>query len=244
MSSCSNGCFRWLCGGHASTSRSNTSPEAPAAEELSAWAANYYGSVGPLADPALKSSAVCVKNTEDPEDDDDDNCAALDSLLQEVGGVHNAQNSEQQDAVDFLEQMLGSSHLGKQASDPSRALYDACWEGDFESAFNALEKGADTSKGFGIRQNTALHVAARTGHPQLVGMLLRQGAPPSARNSDGETPLFGAITEGNVAATQSLVEARADVNAKDDVGETPLDIARKRERQDFVNFLLKNGAHD
>ena len=49
---------------------------------------------------------------------------------------------------------------------------------------------------------------------------------------DGETPLFGSVTEGHVACTQLLVEAKADVNAKDGQNRSLLEVAEVRGYQD------------
>eukprot|EP00929_Paragymnodinium_shiwhaense_P077337 TRINITY_DN39822_c0_g1_i2.p1 TRINITY_DN39822_c0_g1~~TRINITY_DN39822_c0_g1_i2.p1 ORF type:complete len:226 (-),score=61.05 TRINITY_DN39822_c0_g1_i2:78-755(-) len=175
--------------------------------------------------------------------------AVADSLADALlgGGGGGAVGDEQQQALDFMEQLLsgGPSKKTQQQAGPrdwSRELYDACWQGDFEMAFNALEKGADKSQGYGSRLNTALHIAARTGHPQLLGMLVAQGAPIDAKNTDGETPLFGAVIEQNVGATQALVDAKADINARDNERRTVLSVAIEKERQDFVEFLRGNGA--
>mmetsp|Transcript_16586 Transcript_16586/g.29023 ORF Transcript_16586/g.29023 Transcript_16586/m.29023 type:complete len:208 (-) Transcript_16586:84-707(-) len=130
--------------------------------------------------------------------------------------------------------------------DQSRVLYDAAWNSDFEEAFNAIEAGADPMARFGVRKITSLHVAARTGNTKILGMLLHYEKAPKvdleARNKDGETPLFGAVLEGHVGTTQALVDARADVNAKDNEGATVLSIAKEKGKQDFVDFLKSSGA--
>eukprot|EP00747_Dinoflagellata_sp_TGD_P167511 gnl/TRDRNA2_/TRDRNA2_192040_c0_seq1.p1 gnl/TRDRNA2_/TRDRNA2_192040_c0~~gnl/TRDRNA2_/TRDRNA2_192040_c0_seq1.p1 ORF type:complete len:207 (-),score=40.61 gnl/TRDRNA2_/TRDRNA2_192040_c0_seq1:29-649(-) len=138
----------------------------------------------------------------------------------------------------------------KKGPEPSRALYDACWNGDFEGAFKALENGADPKVGYGPRRNTALHVAARTGNPKCLGMILKRGgsdqpfvAPDlECKNAAGETPLFAAVVEGNAPATEALVDAKADVNARDSEGQSVLAVAKSRGREGFVEFLLKEGA--
>eukprot|EP00434_Breviolum_minutum_P015875 symbB.v1.2.013989.t1/scaffold1008.1/size148887/1 len=136
------------------------------------------------------------------------------------------------------------------AKNQSRELYDCCWQGDFDGAYDALEAGADPYATFGVRKICSFHVAARTGNTPIMNMLLssKVAADPlrgvDLRNKDGETPLFGAVTEGHVGTTQALVEAKADVNCRDDQGRNVLQIARARGYQDFVEFLLSYGAED
>ncbi|CAE7632628.1 Ankrd28 [Symbiodinium pilosum] len=129
-----------------------------------------------------------------------------------------------------------------------RELYDAAWQGDFDGVFDALEAGADPYAKYGVRKITALHVAARTGNRQILDMLLTWEKAPKpqldVQNKDGETPLFGAVIEGHVGTTQALVDAKADVNVKDNEGRTVLCIAQQREQQDFVDFLISRGAID
>mmetsp|Transcript_51522 Transcript_51522/g.95312 ORF Transcript_51522/g.95312 Transcript_51522/m.95312 type:complete len:200 (-) Transcript_51522:39-638(-) len=141
-----------------------------------------------------------------------------------------------------------SDHAKKKlvaATNASRDLYDAAWIGDFEGAFKALEQGADPYRCFGARKISTLHVAARTGNTPVMQMLLaREGAQLEIQNKDGETPLFGAVMEGHVSTTQLLVDAKADVNARDSFGRTVLAIARARGKTDFVEFLTARGAID
>uniref|UniRef100_A0A7S4S1U8 Ankyrin repeat domain-containing protein n=1 Tax=Alexandrium monilatum TaxID=311494 RepID=A0A7S4S1U8_9DINO len=130
-----------------------------------------------------------------------------------------------------------------ETANKSRELYDAAWMGDFDGAFEAMEAGADPAKGFGPRKITALHVAARTDNKWILGMLLKSGRVPfDVQNRDGETALFGAVVEGNVGATQLLIDARADINHRDGTGKTVLAVAQARGMQKFVEFLQANGG--
>mmetsp|Transcript_29667 Transcript_29667/g.69922 ORF Transcript_29667/g.69922 Transcript_29667/m.69922 type:complete len:216 (+) Transcript_29667:64-711(+) len=151
-----------------------------------------------------------------------------------------------QDSAEPLEQHVAGARRSQGRTDHSRELYDATWQGDFDGAFDALEAGADPYARYGVRKITALHVAARTGNRQIMEMLLRWEKAPTpqldVQNKDGETPLFGAVLEGHVGTTQALVDAKADVNIKDNEGRTVLSIARQRERQDFIDFLTASGA--
>eukprot|EP00933_Yihiella_yeosuensis_P076214 TRINITY_DN85898_c0_g1_i1.p1 TRINITY_DN85898_c0_g1~~TRINITY_DN85898_c0_g1_i1.p1 ORF type:complete len:254 (+),score=56.45 TRINITY_DN85898_c0_g1_i1:128-889(+) len=210
---------------------------------------------------AIETKSETLERTEPKEraDEKPSNAAMVDQLISNVApepaSLTAEEATQRRDAEDFLEQLLtgGPSSSKKGAAkdaeirkDPNRALYDAVWCGDFEQAFDALEAGADPSVGYGRRNNCALHVAARTGHSQILGMLLtweKAPTPPvNARNDDGETPLFGAVIEGNVGATQQLYDARADINARSADGKTVLSIAKSLEREDFVNFLVAGGA--
>lgn len=47
---------------------------------------------------------------------------------------------------------------------------------------------------------------------------------------------------GNVVFAESLIKNGADVNAKNEYGETPLHLAASNEYDNMVEFLIKNGA--
>mmetsp|Transcript_140879 Transcript_140879/g.262882 ORF Transcript_140879/g.262882 Transcript_140879/m.262882 type:complete len:194 (+) Transcript_140879:38-619(+) len=125
----------------------------------------------------------------------------------------------------------------------NRDLYDECWNSDFNEVFDLLEKGADPSKAFGGNKVTSLHVAARTNYNPVLQILIKSGKVSlDARNGSGETPLHSAVKEGHVNATQTLVDAKADINARNSEGVTALGLAKAKNREDFVNFLQAYGA--
>ena len=51
-----------------------------------------------------------------------------------------------------------------------------------------------------------------------------------------------AVEGGNIEAVKQAIADGADVNAKNDGGETPLDRAIKSDEEDFINLLRKHGA--
>lgn len=88
------------------------------------------------------------------------------------------------------------------------------------------------------KYNTAvLHSAARSGTPEVVQLLLDANADPNAigRNPElprsvagGDTPLHVAAFHGKAGVAELLVRSGADVEARDQQGRTPLDVARRR----------------
>jgi ankyrin repeat protein len=103
--------------------------------------------------------------------------------------------------------------------------------------------------------NSILHLACERGmDKELFGRMLELGANPNQRRvSDGATPLhsaaesFGPCYENNkvIEYMLLLLEKGADVNAKDNCGNTPLHIAChsiSRQKFDTVKFLLRNGS--
>lgn len=94
----------------------------------------------------------------------------------------------------------------------------------------------------GMGLGESLSVAAFTGNVSKVKRLLRQGAPPSWKDDDGNTPLHVATSRGHMQVVQQLVSAGADVNATDEDGMTPLIFAVTRGHVRMVQILVDAGA--
>ena len=114
-----------------------------------------------------------------------------------------------------------------------------------------LEADADPRAVDGNGQNV-LHLAARAGAgPRFVDNLIEawehsggaaqagtrhkanntvavQPQPTHARDKWGRTPLLWAVQNGHFNAVQALLAHSSDANARDDQGETPLQVAERR----------------
>uniref|UniRef100_A0A0G4G2T5 Uncharacterized protein n=1 Tax=Chromera velia CCMP2878 TaxID=1169474 RepID=A0A0G4G2T5_9ALVE len=89
---------------------------------------------------------------------------------------------------------------------------------------------------------TALMFAARNGHPEVVGVLLREKALVNAKTSGGETPLFYAASGGHVEVVDALIEGKAEVNEKNNTNSTALIQAAQNGHPEVVALLLKAKA--
>lgn len=102
-----------------------------------------------------------------------------------------------------------------------------------------LESGADVNAR-DKQGNTPLNVALRgkgnANKTNLVALLLSSGADPNAKTRVGQsTPLHSAVTLGDIAVVKLLLSHKADVNATDKNGVTPLQEAT------FFNQRFKAG---
>jgi ankyrin repeat protein len=85
--------------------------------------------------------------------------------------------------------------------------------------------------------------AAMRGDRDAVRGLLKQGADASAAQGDGMTPLHWAADRGDLAITEMLVYAGANVGAVTRIGQyTPLHLASRAGNVEVVRALLKAGA--
>jgi cytohesin len=116
------------------------------------------------------------------------------------------------------------------------------------------------------RGGTPLHGAAYYGYEGLVKLLIAAGAEVNAKDRDGETPLHLAVrmgykaelsveydrgqyytkvhvgSSGSVATVKLLLAARAQVDAEDRHGSTPLGLANDLRRRDIAELLRAKRA--
>lgn len=89
--------------------------------------------------------------------------------------------------------------------------------------------------------------AAKKGDVVAVKQLLKLAPSLSnARDKDGSTPLHCACWKGHVEVVRVLLDAGADINAKnqnDHYGDTALHAAAHGNQKDVVEILIKRGAN-
>lgn len=91
---------------------------------------------------------------------------------------------------------------------------------------------------------TPLGLSAFFKHEALVEFLLKAGANPSlpSNNAFKVAPLHSAAASKNVRIAQLLINAGADVNAKQQEGITPLHSAAHNGDLEMAQLLLSNGS--
>lgn len=127
--------------------------------------------------------------------------------------------------------------------------------GDIQGVLKAIQDGVNINA-IGADENTALYIAAYRVHVPVVHALIEAGANlDRVREYDGETPLMAAagrialsmsqISVGEIARLEvirRLIEAGADVNARNNDGWTALMKAATVGNIEVVKLLLKAGA--
>lgn len=88
--------------------------------------------------------------------------------------------------------------------------------------------------------NTALHIAAKHGTPDLVKFLLSKGANPFAVNKFGATALHLSIKKGQKEIVPLLLN-KENINHPDNEGNTPLHIAASKGLLNILTLLLEEG---
>jgi hypothetical protein len=109
--------------------------------------------------------------------------------------------------------------------------------------YNVKERGGAAANGInavGIKITPAIFSDVYFGEARRVKSLLESNpALVFLRYNGNETPLFGAVSSGR-EMTELMLAAKADVNAKDDRGWTPLHEAYNN--RDIAALLLAHGA--
>jgi uncharacterized protein len=110
-------------------------------------------------------------------------------------------------------------------------------------ATELLDLGAsvDARDRFGARP---LSHAAKSGHLQMIDLLLARGAPIDARNLAGATALYFAAEGGNTLIVQRLIERGADVKLTGRGGISPVAAAAYAGNDTIVEALLARGADE
>ena len=110
-----------------------------------------------------------------------------------------------------------------------------------------IRYGADVNQTEMAHNASPLFVAAFSNYPELVTLLLDNGADPSLLTNweTGNTALHGAAFNGAVEAVQALLEGGADVDVQTNTGLTPLMYAISEgihRRTEIITTLLEGGA--
>ena len=126
-------------------------------------------------------------------------------------------------------------------------LYGASLHGDPEITTALLEGGLKVNRRYDPKVYP-LHLAAQSGSPKTVSLLLDHGADIHATgefedpNLSGFTALHFAAREGNLWISQLLIDRGAFVSAEAINNITPLHLAALNGHPDVVDVLLKEGA--
>lgn len=186
-------------------------------------------------------------------------------LLLDRGASVNARDDPEHNGTSALDEAAydGCLHLvrllldrGAEIKHPKRgftALHKAAGWGRVEVMKLLLERGAHV-EAFETRSTTALHEAGTT---SSISFLLSQGFNIEARSSTkGNTPLLEAAHDGSTRAVELLLNSGADINARNDKGETALHLATfhlnaqdratwgtsRYPRLELIKLLLSRGA--
>jgi ankyrin repeat protein len=82
-------------------------------------------------------------------------------------------------------------------------------------------------------------LASRSGHEEVVGILIKNGADIHQKDYDGWTALMKASFRGHKEVVEFLIQKGADVNAKSVTGDTALIIAKDEKTKKAIIDAVK-----
>jgi ankyrin repeat protein len=101
-----------------------------------------------------------------------------------------------------------------------------------------LGKGADLNARTKAGSSVLFVLADDHNAAEVIRSLLNRGAEPNRADVNGWTPLMVAASYGSVKNVQALLEGGASRSARNNSGETALDIARKEKSAAVVDLLV------
>ncbi len=151
-------------------------------------------------------------------------------------------NQLQNEIIDALKEK--GTVIDYQQPEWQSALLGAVEGGHFKLVKQLLENGTPYNE-----QSIYLHIAAYTGHLDIVLLLLEHNADIHLKDINGSTALHYAISKGNAMGTHNaeiariLLKLNADPNAKNNFGETPLNWVIKTRNVKMLRLLLDPNQH-
>jgi len=151
--------------------------------------------------------------------------------------LHRASVSGHDECVQAL--LAASASLPQRGPNGYAALHFAAEFGQLR-VVNLLLHARATPADVSDHGWTPLQRAAIDGHKGVVTALLTNAPnyPIDATDKAGDTALHDASRNGHVAVVRELLLAKAQIDAPNHAGHTPLDVARKAGRKDVADFLL------
>ena len=111
-------------------------------------------------------------------------------------------------------------------------IHNAAERGKFDTVRLLIVLGAEPP----------LTMLAYNGQKAIIQMLLRAGANPNMRDSEGHTALTRAALKGHEDIVRLLLQNRAKLNEGDQYGNTPLNSAARCGYNNVVQQLIDGGA--
>ncbi|XP_068225607.1 ankyrin repeat domain-containing protein 49-like [Palaemon carinicauda] len=124
---------------------------------------------------------------------------------------------------------------------PEREILWACENGKQSLVEEILKQHPEAILSVDSDGYTPLHRAAYSNYPEIIKLLLKAGAPSTARTSDGWTALHSACRWNHVECAEILIDAGCDVTSTTNSGQTPLHVAAVNpQAKETLQMLLMN----
>lgn len=149
--------------------------------------------------------------------------------------------------IPIIEMLLkGGADVDMETADGETALIVASGKGNLAVVRVLLAAEADPNMCMATTGQTALHKAIKNGHPEVVELLLTNGADFNSSTRHRETPLIVAVrdcqsNQAEILAT--LLSRKVQLDSRDKTGMTALHYAVQHGDMELVELLIKHGAN-
>ena len=143
-------------------------------------------------------------------------------------------------------------YISKKDLDVQEYMYKSVELGYINGIKNAVENGADVNKWGGIMSDTPLIYAVEQNNLELIKYFINHGAKVNIGNYNNTTPLMTACMyfeeyytseQKTLKIVKFLIEkCNAEINKKNEDGNTALSFAVDNEYSLIINYLFKHGA--
>ncbi|KAF9200400.1 hypothetical protein BGZ49_009390 [Haplosporangium sp. Z 27] len=124
------------------------------------------------------------------------------------------------DCARTILQRLGPNSL-------ANSSFSLLLQDDVMLTLSLIKSGAPVSQS-DVHGCTPLHLAARRGHQEMVTVLVQLGGDVNSQGERQWTPLHESISQNHSNVSTLLIACGANTKAKNDAGETPEDVGRRR----------------
>jgi len=147
-----------------------------------------------------------------------------------------------EDCIAYLKNVIETRRI-EQEEAKRQDLYDLVATGNLEKAqevLQSLENIEDAINRYYRGPNTLLYKASYEGYPEIVRLLLQNGANGKANGGSGLTPLYAACYVGNLEVVQILVECLPRLLMQPTVSDQsiPLHAAILRGNIETIRYIL------
>ncbi|XP_063924442.1 uncharacterized protein LOC135138401 [Zophobas morio] len=116
------------------------------------------------------------------------------------------------------------------------SLHIAAQTGNVAALDILTKKGASINYQNGMG-NTALHIVIMTGRLQLIPFLLHEGSSVNLPDNNNNTSLHYIVQTGELSMIKDIVDRETYI-IKNNLGQSPLDLATIQNREDILDLLL------